>query len=149
MAKIAQTIGLDPAEARSIDVVASLFYTVLCRQLLRAANSNGRADDRLVGMLQVLLKALDPAELRITGAEGGPVQIAAVVANVQTALGMRPADALTAPAPANASIDADELASFACHDSNDSSAEPDAESADPVGHLPAHPDAPDDDNGHA
>ncbi len=41
-------------------------------------------------MLQVLLKALDPAELRLTGPDGGPIPIAAVVANVQSALGMRP-----------------------------------------------------------
>ena len=90
MAKIARTIGLDPEQARNLDVVASLFYTVLCRALLRAANSNGRADDKLVGMLQVLLKALDPTELRVSGPGGGPIPIAAVVANVQAALGMRP-----------------------------------------------------------
>ena len=94
MARIARMIGIDPEEARNIDVVAALFYVVLSRSLLRASNSNGRADDKLVGMLQVLLKALDPSELRVSGPDGGPIPIAAVVANVQTALGMRPADAL-------------------------------------------------------
>ena len=34
---------------------------------------DGRADDKLVGMLQVLLKALDPSELRVTGPDGGPI----------------------------------------------------------------------------
>ncbi len=99
MAKIAQTIGLDPEEARSIDVVAGLFYVVLCRALLRASSAGGRTDDRLVGMLQVLLKALDPSELRVSGPGGGPIPIAAVIADVQNALGMRPTDALTAAVP--------------------------------------------------
>ncbi len=91
MAKIARTIGLDPQAANHIDVVAALFYVALCRALVRAATSNGRADERLVGMLQVLLRALDPAELRISGRDGGPIPIAAVIANVQTALGMHKA----------------------------------------------------------
>jgi hypothetical protein len=56
-------------------------------------SANGRADERLVGMLQVLLGALDPAELRVSGSDGGPIPIAAVIANVQTALGMRRVDA--------------------------------------------------------
>ena len=99
MAKIAQTIGLDPEEARNIDVVAGLFYVVLCRALLRASSAGGRTDDRLVGMLQVLLKALDPSELRVSGPGGGPIPIAAVIADVQNALGMRPADALGGGAP--------------------------------------------------
>src|SRR5262245_40905246 len=67
MAKIARTIGLNPDQARNIDVVAGLFYTVLARSMLRAATGSGRADERLVGMLQVLLKALDPTELRLAG----------------------------------------------------------------------------------
>ncbi len=99
MAKIAQTIGLDPEEARNIDVVAGLFYVVLCRALLRASGTGGRTDDRLVGMLQVLLKALDPSELRVSGPDGGPIPIAAVIADVQNALGMRPADALGGGVP--------------------------------------------------
>ena len=90
MAKIAESIGLDPEQAQNIDVVAALFYAALSRSLLRAATGNGRADDKLVGMLQVLLRALDPSELRISGPDGGPIPIAAVVANVQSALGMRP-----------------------------------------------------------
>ncbi len=65
----------------------------LSRSLLRAATGNGRADDKLVGMLQVLLKALDPSELHVIGPDGGPIPIAAVVANVQSALGMRPTTA--------------------------------------------------------
>ncbi len=100
MAKIARTIGLDPEQARNIDVVAGLFYVVLCRLLLRATGNNGRADEKLVGMLQVLLRALDPAELRVSGPDGGPIPIAAVVANVQTALGMRPVEMLGATTPA-------------------------------------------------
>ncbi len=93
MSKIARSIGLDPEQAQNIDVVAALFYAALSRSLLRAATGNGRADDKLVGMLQVLLKALDPSELRLTGPDGGPIPIAAVVANVQSALGMRPTGA--------------------------------------------------------
>ena len=93
MTKIARTIGLDPDQARNIDVVAALFYAALSRSLLRAATGNGRADDKLVGMLQVLLKALEPSELRLSGPDGGPIPIAAVVANVQSALGMRPGNA--------------------------------------------------------
>ncbi len=93
MSKIAKSIGLDPEQAQNIDVVAALFYAALSRSLLRAATSNGRADDKLVGMLQVLLKALDPAELRLTSPDGGPIPIAAVAANVQSALGMRPGTA--------------------------------------------------------
>ncbi len=92
MEKIARTIGLDPAQAKNIDVVAGLFYVALCRLLLRATSNNGKADEKLVGMLQVLLRALDPAELRVSGPDGGPIPIAAVVANVQSALGMRPAE---------------------------------------------------------
>lgn len=92
MVKIAQTIGIDPADAKNIDVVAALFYTVLCRLMVRATSSSGRVDERLVGMLQVLLRALDPAELRVSGPDGGPIPIAAVVADVQAALGMRPID---------------------------------------------------------
>jgi hypothetical protein len=91
MANIARTIGLDPALARNIDVVAALFYVVLARSLLRSANSVGRPDEKIVGMLQVLLKALDPTELRVSGPGGGPIPVAAVVANVQAALGMLPA----------------------------------------------------------
>ncbi len=87
--RIAETIGLDAKEARSIDVVASLYFLVLCRLLLRAADRKGRADDRLVGMLQVLLKALDPQEIRVSGPGGGPIPIAVAVANVQAALGMQ------------------------------------------------------------
>jgi hypothetical protein len=90
MARIAQTIGLDPAEARNIDVVAALFYVVVARQLVRASTGNGRTDERLVGMLQVLLRALDPTELRLAGPGGGPIPIASVVANVEAALGMCP-----------------------------------------------------------
>ena len=93
MIQIAKTIGLDPDQAKNIDVVSALFYVVLCRSLLRAANNEGQADPRVVGMLQVLLKALDPSELRVSGPDGGPIPIAAVVANVQTALGMCPAEA--------------------------------------------------------
>ena len=59
----------------------------------------GRADERLVGLLQVLLKALDPAELRVSGPDGGPIPIAAVIANVQSALGMRPAAEASAVEP--------------------------------------------------
>ncbi len=88
MANIARTIGLDPAEARNIDVVAALYYVALSRLLLRAATSSGRADQRIVGMLSVLLRALDPTELRLAGLDGGPIPIAAVGANVQAALGM-------------------------------------------------------------
>lgn len=87
---IARTIGLDPEQAQNIDVVAALLYVALSRSLLRAATGNGRADDKLVGMLKVLLKALDPSELRVSGPDGGPIPIAAVVANLQSALGMRP-----------------------------------------------------------
>ncbi|MCZ6817847.1 MAG: hypothetical protein O7F76_14265 [Planctomycetota bacterium] len=90
MAKIARSIGLDPEQAQNIDVVAALFYAALSRSLLRAATGNGRADDKLVGMLQVFLKALEPAEHRLTGPDGGPIPIAAVVANVQPAIGKRP-----------------------------------------------------------
>jgi hypothetical protein len=93
MAQICRTIGLDPEEARDIDVVAALFYVVLCRSLLRASGPNGRADERLVGMLHVLLKALDSSELRISGPDGGPIPIASVIANVQTALGMQDTEA--------------------------------------------------------
>jgi hypothetical protein len=91
MVKIATMIGLDPSQARNIDVVAGLFYTTLSRMLVRAASGSGRVDERVVGMLQVLLKALDPQELRVSGPGGGPIPIAAAVANVQAALGMQPA----------------------------------------------------------
>ncbi len=101
MAKIAKSIGLDPERAQNTDVVAALFYAALSRSLLRAATGNGRADDKLVGMLQVLLKALDPSELRISGPDGGPIPIAAVVANVQSAIGMRTSTAELLGTPAS------------------------------------------------
>ena len=47
------------------------------------AHVSCRADDKLVGVLQVLLKPLDSAELRVTGPDGSPIPIAAVVANVR------------------------------------------------------------------
>ncbi|MFO0840696.1 MAG: hypothetical protein U1D55_19480 [Phycisphaerae bacterium] len=43
----------------------------MSRALLRAASGSGRADDRLVGMLQVLLKALDPTEVRLSDPTAG------------------------------------------------------------------------------
>ena len=88
MAKVARSISLDPEQARSFDVVAARSYAAL--SLLRSATSNGRADDKLAGIPNLLLKALDPSEFRATAPDGGPISIAAVVANVQSALGMRP-----------------------------------------------------------
>lgn len=41
-------------------------------------------------MLQVLLNEPDPSELHVSGPDGGPIRIAAVIATVQSALGMRP-----------------------------------------------------------
>lgn len=89
MARIATMIGLDPEETQNIDVVAALFYTVLARLLLRATNEQGRTDERIVGMLNVLLKALDPAELRVSGTVASIGPMSDVIANVQAALGMR------------------------------------------------------------
>lgn len=115
MAKLARVIGLDPAEANNLDVVCGLFYVTLCRLLLRAANADGRVDERLVGMLTVLLRALDPAEVRLSGPNGGPIPIAAVIADVQTALGMRrdAADPLIRALPGELDLSAAEAAQHA------------------------------------
>lgn len=88
MARIAETIGLNPRAAKNLDVVAALFYTTLSRLLLRAATQSGRVDERLVGMLMVLLKALDPIGVKVGPVQNAGAAITTVIANVQTALGM-------------------------------------------------------------
>ena len=56
----------------------------VCRPILLAARGTS-----WLGMLQMLLKALDPSALRVTGPDSDPIPIAATVANVQSTLGIR------------------------------------------------------------
>ena len=49
---------MDPEETCSIDVVAALVYDGITQLLIRTIKGNTRAGDKLVGLLQLLFKAL-------------------------------------------------------------------------------------------
>ena len=66
LARIAQQLGLDADEAQNIDVIAGLVYDGITQLLIRTVKGSTGAGDKLVGLLQLLFKALDGDERRIT-----------------------------------------------------------------------------------
>lgn len=87
LTKIANQLGLDPEEACNIDVVAGLVYDGIIQLLIRTIKGQTGAGDKLVGLLQILLKALDGDERRITIA--GPGELQSALASVSAVLGFR------------------------------------------------------------
>lgn len=96
LTKIALQLGMDPDEARNIDVVAGLIYDGITQLLIRTVKGNSGAGDKLVGLLQLLFKALDGDERRIT--LSGPGELEAALTSVSAVLGFKAE--LRAPAPA-------------------------------------------------
>lgn len=88
LTKIAEQLGMDPAEARNIDVVAGLIYDGITQLLIRTIKGQTGAGDKLVGLLQLLFKALDGDERRIT--VSGPGDVQAALTSVTAVLGFRP-----------------------------------------------------------
>ncbi len=90
---------MDPDEARNIDVVAGLIYDGITQLLIRTVKGNTRAGDKLVGLLQLLFKALDGDERRIT--LSGPGELEAALTSVSSVLGFKAA-ILAPPQPDDA-----------------------------------------------
>ena len=91
LTKIANQLGMDPEEAQNIDVVAALVYDGITQLLIRTVNGNNAAGDKLVGLLQLLFKALDGDEQHITVT--GPGSIESALHSVSSVLGFRPGTA--------------------------------------------------------
>lgn len=89
LSKLAQQLGLDPDEAKNIDVVAGLIYDGITQLLIRTIKGQGGAGDKLVGLLQIVFKALDGDERRITFS--GPGDIETALTSVSAVLGFRAA----------------------------------------------------------
>ncbi len=87
LAKIAVQLGMDPDEAQNIDVVAGLIYDGITQLLIRTVKGNTRAGDKLVGLLQLLSKALDGDERQIT--LSGPGELRAALTSVSAVLGFK------------------------------------------------------------
>jgi len=88
LTKIAEQLGMDPNEAQNIDVVAGLVYDGITQLLIRTVKGSATAGDKLVGLLQLLFKALDGDERRITLT--GPGELEAALTTVSAVLGFRP-----------------------------------------------------------
>ena len=89
LTKLAQQLGMDPDEARNIDVIAGLIYDGITQLLIRTVKGHTGAGDKLVGMLQLLFKALDGDERRIT--LSGPGELEAALTSVSAVLGFKAA----------------------------------------------------------
>ena len=89
LTKLAQQLGMDPDEARNIDVVAGLIYDGITQLLIRTVKGHTGAGDKLVGLLQLLFKALDGDERRITLT--GPGELQAALTSVSAVLGFKAA----------------------------------------------------------
>ena len=87
LTKLAQQLGMDPDEARNIDVIAGLIYDGITQLLIRTVKGNTGAGDKLVGLLQLLFKALDGDERRIT--LSGPGELEAALTSVSAVLGFK------------------------------------------------------------
>jgi len=87
LTKLANQLGMDADEACSIDVVAGLIYDGITQLLIRTVKGNNAAGDKLVGLLQLLFKALDGDERRIT--LNGPGDLQAALASVSAVLGFK------------------------------------------------------------
>ncbi len=95
LVKIAQQLGMDPEETQNIDVIAGLMYDGITQLLIRTVKGSTTAGDKLVGLLQLLHKALDGDEKRITFNGSGDVQ--AALASVSAVLGFRASSPIAAP----------------------------------------------------
>jgi hypothetical protein len=87
LTKLAQQLGMDPDETQNIDVVAGLIYDGITQLLIRTVKGNTGAGDKLVGLLQLLFKALDGDERRIT--LSGPGELGAALTSVSAVLGFK------------------------------------------------------------
>ncbi len=87
LTKLAQQLGMDPDEARTIDVIAGLIYDGITQLLIRTVKGSTGAGDKLVGLLQLLFKALDGDERRIT--LSGPGELQAALTSVSAVLGFK------------------------------------------------------------
>ncbi len=87
LTKLAVQLGMDPDEAQNIDVIAGLIYDGITQLLIRTVKGNTRAGDKLVGLLQLLFKALDGDERRIT--LSGPGEMEAALTSVSAVLGFK------------------------------------------------------------
>ncbi len=96
LTKIAQQLGMDPEEAQNIDIVAGLIYDGITQLLIRTVKGNTGAGDKLVGLLQLLFKALDGDERRIT--LSGPGELEAALTSVSAVLGFKAEVGLPPPA---------------------------------------------------
>ncbi len=89
LVKIAQQLGMDPEETKSIDVIAGLMYDGITQLLIRTVKGSSTAGDKLVGLLQILSKALDGDEKRIT--LNGPGELQSALNSVSAVLGFKAA----------------------------------------------------------
>jgi len=105
LTKLAQQLGMDPDETQNIDVVAGLIYDGITQLLIRTVKGSTGAGDKLVGLLQLLFKALDGDERRITVT--GPGELEAALTSVSAVLGFKAG--MVSPPPTNdaASLDDD------------------------------------------
>ena len=87
LTKIALQLGMDPEEAQNIDVIAGLIYDGITQLLIRTVKGNTGAGDKLVGLLQLLFKALDGDERRIT--LSGPGDLQSALTSVSAVLGFK------------------------------------------------------------
>ena len=97
LTKLAQQLGMDPDETQNIDVVAGLIYDGITQLLIRTVKGNTGAGDKLVGLLQLLYKALDGDERRITVT--GPGELEAALTSVSAVLGFKAG--MVPPSPMN------------------------------------------------
>ncbi len=95
LVKIAQQLGMDADETQNIDVIAGLMYDGITQLLIRTVKGSTTAGDKLVGLLQLLHKALDGDERRITLSGPGDVQTA--LASVSAVLGFRSSAPVSMP----------------------------------------------------
>jgi len=87
LTKLAVQLGMDPEEAQNIDGVAGLIYDGITQLLIRTVKGSTGAGDKLVGLLQLLFKALDGDERRIT--LSGPGELEAALTSVSAVLGFK------------------------------------------------------------
>ncbi len=96
LTKLAVQLGMDPDETQNIHVVAGLIYDSITQLLIRTVKGSTGAGDKLVGLLQLLFKALDGDERRIT--LSGPGELEAALTSVSAVLGFRAAAYALPPA---------------------------------------------------
>lgn len=87
LAKLAEKLGMNPNEARHIDVIAGLVYDGIAQLLLPTIKGEHGAGDKLVGLLQLLHRALDGDERRITLSSAA--DLPGALASVSAVLGFR------------------------------------------------------------